>query len=82
MKALRAEGFEIGRYRVRRLMDQIGLKVTQRVAYKVTTKRKHSDSVAGNLLNQNFNPVGPNQIWAGSDYGLQPAQAEQGAGVP
>src|SRR5690554_960476 len=65
MKALRAEGFEIGRYRVRRLMDQMGLKVTQRVAYKVTTKRKHSDSVAGNLLNQNFNPVGPNQIWAG-----------------
>ena len=65
MKALRAEGFKIGRYRVRRLMSRLGLSVTQRVAYKVTTKRKHSDSVADNLLNQNFNPVGPNQIWAG-----------------
>ena len=65
MKALRAEGFKIGRYRVRRLMSRMGLSVTQRVAYKVTTKRKHSDSVADNLLNQNFNPVGPNQIWAG-----------------
>jgi len=39
--------------------------VTQRVAYKVTTKRKHSDAVADNLLNQNFNPVAPNEIWAG-----------------
>jgi putative transposase len=65
MKALRAEGFKIGRYRVRRLMKRMSLKVTQRVAYKVTTKRKHSDAVADNLLNQNFNPVAPNHIWAG-----------------
>jgi len=65
MKKLRKEGFDIGRYKVRKLMKKLGLKVTQRVAYKVTTKRKHSDSVSDNLLNQNFNPVGPNQVWAG-----------------
>tara|TARA_R110002110_G_scaffold415800_1_gene656293 strand:- start:49278 stop:49661 length:384 start_codon:yes stop_codon:yes gene_type:complete len=65
MKKLREEGFAIGRYRVRKLMSMLGLKVTQRLAYKVTTRRKDSDSVADNLLNQNFNPVGPNQIWAG-----------------
>ncbi len=35
------------------------------MAYKVTTKRKHSDSVADNLLNQSFNPVAPNEVWAG-----------------
>ena len=64
-KKLREEGFQIGRYRVRKLMRKLGLVVTQRVAYKVTTKRKLSDTVADNLLNQNFNPVGPNQIWAG-----------------
>ncbi len=46
-------------------MKKLGLIVTQRVAYKVTTKRRHGDDVADNLLNQNFNPVGPNQIWAG-----------------
>ena len=46
-------------------MATLGLVVTQRVAYKVTTKRKHSDAVADNLLNQNFNPVAPNQVWAG-----------------
>jgi len=64
-KKLRAEGFIVGRHRVRSIMSKLGLKVTQRVAYKVTTKRKHSDSVADNLLNQNFNPVAPNQVWAG-----------------
>lgn len=65
MKKLREEGFRIGRYRVRNLMKNLGLIVTQRLAYKVTTKRKATDAVADNLLNQNFNPVGPNQIWAG-----------------
>lgn len=65
MKKLREEGFQIGRYRVRKLMAQMKLVVRQRVAYKVTTKRNFSDSVADNLLNQNFNPTGPNQVWAG-----------------
>ncbi|HCF79170.1 MAG TPA: hypothetical protein DER52_05760 [Glaciecola sp.] len=42
-------------------MKRVGLVVTQRIAYKVTTKRKHSDAVADNLLNMNFNPVGLDQ---------------------
>lgn len=42
-KKLREEGFLIGRYRTRTLMRQLRLKVQQRVKYKVTTKRKHSD---------------------------------------
>jgi len=65
MKKLREEGFTIGRYRTKTIMRKLGLRVTQRIAYKVTTNRKHSDRVADNLLNQNFNPVGSNQIWAG-----------------
>jgi len=65
VKKLREEGFQAGRYKVRNLMKKLNLKVTQRVAYKVTTKRKHSDEVADNLLNQNFNPVAANQVWAG-----------------
>jgi putative transposase len=64
-KKLREEGFNIGRERTRTLMKKLNLVVKQRVAYKVTTKRKHSDSVAENLLNQNFNPVAPNEVWAG-----------------
>ena len=65
MKKLREEGIQAGRYKVRNLMKKLGLIVTQRIAYKVTTKRNHRDDVADNLLNQNFNPVGLNQIWAG-----------------
>ena len=64
-KKLRLEGFNIGRYRTRSIMRKLGLVVTQRQAYKVTTKRKHSDSVADNLLNQQFNPTQANQVWAG-----------------
>ncbi len=64
MKQLRKEGFTIGRYKVRILMKKLDLKVTQRVAYKVTTKRKHSHQVADNLLNQRFTPLFANQHWA------------------
>lgn len=65
MKKLREEGIQIGRYRVRKLMKELSLEVKQRIAYKATTKRNFNDAVADNLLNQNFNPVGPDQIWAG-----------------
>jgi hypothetical protein len=43
--------------------DALGLAVTQWLAYKITTKRKHTDEVAPNLLNQNFNPVGKDEVW-------------------
>jgi putative transposase len=65
MKKLREEGISIGRYKVRSIMRQLNLIVVQRVAYKVTTKRKHSHLVADNILNQEFNPVYPNKVWAG-----------------
>lgn len=65
MKKLREQGFTIGRDKTRTIMQKLGLRVTTRQAYKATTKRKHSDAVAGNLLNQNFNPLDKNQVWAG-----------------
>ena len=55
-------------------MNKLGLIVTQRLAYKVTTKRKHSDKVAPNLLNQNFNPLGKNEVWAGDVTYLKTAE--------
>jgi putative transposase len=64
-KKLRKEGFDTTRYQVVKLMKKLRLIVKQRIAYKVTTKRKHSDAVADNLLNMNFNPPGPDQVWAG-----------------
>lgn len=63
MKALQAEGFKIGRYRVRKLMKSIGLFVKQRLRYKNTTDSNHDWQVAENLLDRNFQPEKPNQIW-------------------
>ena len=64
-KKLRQENILVTRHRVRKVMQQLDLKVTQRVAYRVTTHRKHTDRVTDNLLNQQFNPMGKNQVWAG-----------------
>jgi len=64
-KKLRSEGFVITRYKAMKVMRSLRLQAKQRVAYKITTKRKHTDSVADNLLNQNFNPLDKDQVWAG-----------------
>lgn len=65
VKKLASEGIRISRTKVRNIMKTHRLKVIQRLAYKVTTKRKHSDSVADNLLNMKFDPKLPNTVWAG-----------------
>ena len=56
MQEVKRAGFKVGRYRTRSIMRKLKLFVVQRQAYKVTTKRKHADSIADNLLNQRFNP--------------------------
>nr|WP_230382617.1 IS3 family transposase [Piscirickettsia salmonis] len=71
---LQEEGFQVGRYRARSLMQKLGLKVLQRKAYKVTTKRKHHHAVADNVLNQQFNPVIANHSWAGDITYLRTAE--------
>ena len=58
----------------RELCKKLKLKVEQPLAYKVTTTRKHSDKVADNLLNQNFNPVAPDEVWAGDITYLKTAE--------
>jgi len=65
LKHLRKEGFKIGRYQVRTIMQKLSLKCVQRKAYKVTTIRKHSHDVADNVLKQNFTPQKADHSWAG-----------------
>lgn len=65
MAMLNYKGFKVGRYKVRKIMQKLNLVVKQRVAYRVTTQRDDRDLVAPNLVNMNFNPRAPNQVWAG-----------------
>ncbi|MCS5584974.1 MAG: hypothetical protein NZ777_15880 [Pseudomonadales bacterium] len=64
MNNLREEGFEIGRNRTRRLMEALNLKVKQKRQYNVTTECKHHFPVAKNVLNRQFLPQAPNQVWS------------------
>lgn len=64
MRNLRDEGFESGRERVRRLMKRMNLQVKAKRRYKVTTDSKHALPVAEDVLNSEFSPYAPNQVWA------------------
>ena len=60
-----AEFGSVGRHRVRGLMSEAGVQAKQRRRYRVTTKSDHRRPVAKNLLNRDFRPIAPNQVWAG-----------------
>ena len=64
LKQLHAEGYQIGRYKVRRLMRDLCLRAKMRRRYKVTTDSAHSYPVAVNILDRNFTVNSPNRVWA------------------
>jgi transposase InsO family protein len=63
VRELRARGFPAGRERVERLMRENGIRARHKRRYKVTTDSKHGLPVADNLLDRNFTPAAPNQVW-------------------
>lgn len=62
-RALHAENIAIGRYKVRRIMREQGLKTTWIRAFTKTTDSKHKMKVADNVLAQQFNPDVVNKAW-------------------
>lgn len=60
---LRARGFPAGREHVERLMRENGICAHHKRRYKVTTDSKHGLPAADNLLDRNFTPTVPNQVW-------------------
>jgi putative transposase len=62
-KQLKDEGHQIGRYKVRRIMRQMGLKAKTPRRFKLTTDSRHSFPVAPNVLNRNFDVDAPNKVW-------------------
>jgi putative transposase len=63
LEQLRSDGHKIGRYKVRRLMRDLGLKAKKRRRFKVTTESRHSFPVAANILDRKFDVEKPNSVW-------------------
>lgn len=63
VSALRKEGLSIGRFKVRSLMKQQGLRPVWKRKFVHTTNSNHNLPVAENLLNRQFNPGAINQSW-------------------
>ena len=63
MRELRVRGFSAGKDRVERLMRENGIYARHKRRYKVTTDSTHGLPVANNLLDRNFTPTAPNQVW-------------------
>lgn len=64
-RALRNEGQAVGRHRVARLMRLHGLRACYRRRYRSSTQSQHLHPVAPNLLQREFQPQRPDQVWAG-----------------
>jgi len=60
---LQRRGKRHGKNRIVRLMRKDGLYSKTKRKFRVTTDSNHSQPVAPNLLNREFNPSGPNQAW-------------------
>lgn len=63
VRELRLRGFTAGKERIERLMRENGIRARHKRRYKVTTDSKHGLPVAENLLDRNFTPSAPNQVW-------------------
>ena len=64
-KELLAQGIRVGKDRVRKLMQQHGIKARGKRRFKATTHSRHDLPVAPNLLERRFNVAAPDQAWAG-----------------
>ena len=63
MKQLNEEGYDVGRYKVRHIMKDLGLKAKIFRRFKVTTDSRHSFPVAPNILDRDFDVSAPNKVW-------------------
>lgn len=62
-KELQDRGLPAGKERVRRLMQENGIRAKHKRRYQATTDSKHDLPVAPNLLNRQFETAAPDQVW-------------------
>jgi putative transposase len=63
VREIRGRGFPASKARIERLMRENGIRGRHKRRHKATTDSKHSLPVAPNLLDRNFSPSAPNQVW-------------------
>jgi putative transposase len=61
--SLKAEGYQIGRNRVARLMRENDIRPRTKRKFKVTTDSRHDHPIAPNLLDRQFTVAAPNTVW-------------------
>jgi transposase InsO family protein len=60
---LKAKGIQIGRQRVIRLMNELGINAQFKRQYVTTTDSNHDLPIAENVLNRNFTTTEPDKAW-------------------
>ncbi len=58
-----AQGFDVGRRRIARLMRELGLRGLSPRKFRVTTDSDHEHPIAQNVLDRNFDARRPNEKW-------------------
>lgn len=64
LRVLKGLGESCNKSKVERLMKKNGIRAKTKKKFRVTTDSKHQLPVAPNLLERNFSPERPNQVWA------------------
>jgi putative transposase len=72
--AVRAQGLRIGRYRVRTLMREAGLRTSWKRKFVSTTDSRHTLAVAENVLDRQFDVAEPNRAWVSDITYIRTAQ--------
>src|SRR5438552_4337870 len=62
-RELQAQGHDVGRHRVARLMREQGLRAREKRRFQRTTDSQHDLPVAPNLLDRQFTVAAPNTAW-------------------
>ena len=74
MHALQEQGLRIGRYRVRTLMREAGLRTSWKRKFVSTTDSRHTLPVAANVLDRQFDVDEPNRAWVSDITYIRTAQ--------
>jgi putative transposase len=60
---LRKQGFDVGRYKARSLMQELKLVARYPKRFKVTTDSNHNEAISPNKLDRQFTVTQPDKVW-------------------